>query len=206
MDNLNDLFKNKRIIEVPKSRIVVYEGHDVNRIYRIVSGFIKVYTIAGANAQRVVFIYKPGDIFPLTTFLSGESVTRFFYETMTPASVQYITPKQLENKLKGNLQLGIEMIGYTGYLDRLFLDRVNSMVSTKDPLSKIKALLQSFCDRLSTRGSIVTLDIPLSHRIIASMCGISVQEAIKQMRFLKSERVIFSDDGVKIDRQKLKKL
>jgi CRP-like cAMP-binding protein len=206
MSTLDELFQTKKIITAPQGRIIVYEGHEVNKIYRVANGYIKVYAISGANNQRVLFIYKPGDIFPLTTFLSGDTIARFFYETMTPTTLQCITPKQLENQLKDNLQLGEEVIGYTDYLDRIFLDRINNMVSGQEPLNKIKALLLSFCDRIDTKNNIVTLEMPLSPRLIANMCGITAREAIKQINFLKSENIIFLGGSLKVDRQKLKKL
>jgi CRP-like cAMP-binding protein len=205
MDILNSLFHNKKMLEVAKEKIIVFEGHSVNKIYRVVQGYVMVYTIAGANTKRVLFIYMPGDIFPLTTFLSGHSVARFFYEAIAPTTLQSITSKQLENKLLNNLELGEEIIAYSQYLDGLFLRRVNSMVSSKSPQIKVKDLLLFICDRAYTRKNIVDAEPLLNENLIASMCGISSKEALRQISNLKTANIISSSGGLKINRQKLKK-
>jgi CRP-like cAMP-binding protein len=156
--------------------------------------------------QRTIFIYKPGDIFPLTTFLSSHRVARFFYEALSPTTLQYITPKQLENKLINNLELGEEIIAYTSYLDNQFLERVNSMVSDKRPQSKVKDLLLFICDRNYPKKNTVDIDILIDANLVASMCGISSKEAEQQINILKSADIISSSGGLKINRQKLKKL
>jgi CRP-like cAMP-binding protein len=206
MNSLDALFTDKKIIEAPKGKIIVYEGHSIKKIYRVLNGYVKVYTIAGANKQRILFIYKPGDVFPITTFLSGDSAARFFYEAMTPATLQCITPKQMEGKLLNNLRLGEAIISYTNLLDRQFLSRVNNMVSDKDPLSKVKTLLFFFCERAGSTESMVKINLPLTSRVIASMCGISVKEASVQFDYLKSKGIVTAGSGLTINKQKLQAL
>jgi CRP-like cAMP-binding protein len=206
MNALSALFSDKKVTEVPNGKIIVYEGHKINKIYQVTSGYVKVYTVVGANTQRILFICKAGDVFPLTTFLSGHDAARFFYEAMTPATLQYITPKQLEHKLLNNLPLGEEIIGYTNYLDRQFLERVNNMVSSNEPLVKIKSLLLFLCNRSGANGNKVILDVPLNSKLFASMCGISTKEALKQVRYLKSEKIIVQNDELNVDMRKLQKL
>jgi CRP-like cAMP-binding protein len=205
MSKLDSLFENKKIIEAPKGKIIVYEGHNVNKIYRVIQGYVKVYTIAGSSMHRMIFIYKPGDIFPLTTFLSSHRVARFFYEALSPTILQCITPKQLENKLINNLELGEEIIAYTSYLDNQFLERVNSMVSDKRPQSKVKDLLLFICDRNYPKKNIVDIDILFDSNLVASMCGISSKEAEQQINILQFAEIISSSGGLKINTQKLKK-
>jgi CRP-like cAMP-binding protein len=206
MNALSALFSDKKVIEAPKGKIIVYEGHKINKIYQVTSGYVKVYTVVGANTQRILFICKAGDVFPLTTFLSGHDAARFFYETMTLSTLQYVTPKQLEHKLFNNLPLGEEIIGYTNYLDMQFIERVNNMVSSKEPLDKLKSLLIFLCNRAGAKDNIAKLDLPLNSNLIASMCGIPKKEALKQIKLLKSERIIVQNDELNIDIRKLQKL
>ena len=206
MSTLLSLFENKKNLALPKGKIIIYEGHKINKIYYVASGYIKVYAIAGANVQRILFIYKPGDIFPLTTFLSGSPVARFFYESMTDASLQYITPIQFENKLKNNLELGEELIRYTSNLDEKFIQRINSMVSEHSPLSKVRSVLLFICERAGSGDHMSKLHVPLPKRTIASMCGMNTSEVSKQLNFLKSKKIIFISNGIIVDKQKLERL
>jgi CRP-like cAMP-binding protein len=206
MNRLDTLFQTKKCIEVNAGKIIVYEGHQVNKIYRIVSGYVKVYTIVGAHKERILFIYKKNDIFPLTTFLSGHSVARFFYEAVTPTTLQHISPKQLEAKLLNNLMLGEEIVRYTQKLDRKFLERVNDMVSGKSSISKIKSLLFFLAELAEGKDNRVTIALPISPKLVAAMSGMNSQEALRQLRFLKSKDIISISDGLVIDTEKLKKL
>jgi CRP-like cAMP-binding protein len=203
---LDELFLGKKTITLDKGKIIVYEGHVVNKVYRISQGHVKVYTVVGADIQRILFVYKPGDIFPLTTYLSGQKVARFFYETLSPTTLQYITPKQLETSLKDNLELGEAILHYTSFLDKQFLERVNNMVSSKDPLSKVKTLLSFLCEKTGSKANLETIALPLTPSTIASMSGITTKEASQQLEFLESLNIISSNDGIIIDKQKLKKL
>jgi CRP-like cAMP-binding protein len=203
---LDELFKNKKTIALDKGKIIVYEGHAANKVYRISQGYVKVYTVVGANIQRILFIYQPGDIFPLTTILSGQKVARFFYETLSPTTLQYITPKQLEANLRNNLELGEVILQYTSLLEKQFLERVNNMVSSKDSLSKVKTLLNLLCEKAGSKANLGTIALPLTPSTIASMSGITIKEALQQLEFLESLNIISSNDGIVIDKQKLKKL
>jgi CRP-like cAMP-binding protein len=205
VNELTKLFENSKPIEIPKGKIIVFEGHEVNKVYLIKEGYVKVYTVVGANTQRILFIYRPNDVFPLTTILSGHKVARFYYETMTPTTLLHITPRQLEHKLLNNLPLAEEIIGYTSYLDRQFLERVNNMVSNKEAFSKLRSLLFFLCNRTGTNGNFVRLDLPLNSSVLASMSGITTKEAFRLLKLLKTEKVITQNDGFNIDIRKLLK-
>jgi CRP-like cAMP-binding protein len=140
-DSFRILFKDSKLLNIPQGKIVIYEGHEVNKVYYIVSGYIKVYAIVGANIQRVPFIYRSGDIFPLTTFLADVGVARFFYEAMTDVKVYCITTKHLEKKLIGNLGLAEDLIRFSDKTDEQFVQRVNDLISIGNPRAKVKNLL-----------------------------------------------------------------
>jgi CRP-like cAMP-binding protein len=206
MNKLHNLFLGKKTIEIPKGKIILYEGHEVDKIYRLIKGYVKIYTVAGANVQRIILIYRPGDVFPLATFLSSQGVARFFYESMTPVTLQYITPKQLERKMRGNLPLGEAIISYINSLDHQVVQRVNNMVSNRDPLSKVKLLLLFICERYGSRNNLTKIDLPLTPKTIASMCGIPTKQASQQLKFLKNNNAISTNGSLLINQQKLKAL
>jgi CRP-like cAMP-binding protein len=202
-DSFRILFKDSKLLNIPQSKIVIYEGHEVNKVYYIVSGYIKVYAIVGANIQRVPFIYRSGDIFPLTTFLADVGVARFFYEAMTDVKVYCITPKHLEKKLIGNLELAEDLIKFSDKTDKQFVQRVNDLISIGNPRAKVKNLLLFLAQAENSREPHIALEIKLSAKDIAGLCGISREEALKQLKFLKSSAIIANSGNTVIDRQKL---
>jgi CRP/FNR family cyclic AMP-dependent transcriptional regulator len=203
---IQNLFKGARARNIPKGKIVIYEGHAVDKIYYILSGYVKVYTIVGTATQRIPFVYQAGDVFPLTTFLSGGGIARFFYEAMTPVRALCVTSKKLESKIIGNLELAEELIGHTSAIDEQFIRRVNDLVGVKDPLSKVKNLLIFLSGKEGPTSTSVQLDLHLSARDVANMCGISREEAMRQLNFLKSHEIISTSGSITINTEKLHSL
>jgi CRP-like cAMP-binding protein len=133
-------------------------------------------------------------------------VARFFYEAMTDVQVRFITPRQLENKLIGNLELAEDLIRFSSKTDEQFVRRVNELISIGNPLIKVKNMLLFLAQNENPRSPYITLDLKLSAKDIAGMCGISREEALKHFRFLKSNDIVSVSGTTVIDRQKLLKL
>src|SRR3990167_1979739 len=113
MTPLLDLFKSASDRHFPKGQIILYEGDPVKQLYRIDEGFIKVYNILADGTERIIFIYGPGDVFPLTSYLSGFGVARYFYECMKVVEVKVMNLTDFENEIKGKFELAQEMIRYS---------------------------------------------------------------------------------------------
>lgn len=204
--NLSELFEGLSAKDLPKGRFILRECDEVKNIYYIVSGFVKVYTFVNTGDQRIVFIYKQGDVFPLPAFLSGNNITRFFTETMTPVRILTLSSKQLEKKVKDNLQMGELLIKYTTSIDHQLVKRVNDIISTDPPLAKTVASLKFLVNRLGRGRSLVHIDLPLGPKDIAALSGLSNAEASAQMAYLKSQGVVAKTGSLVIDRNKLKEL
>lgn len=164
-----------------------------------------MYTFVNTGAQRIVFIYKPGDVFPLTTYLSGSNIARFFYETIAPVEVKMLHSKQLEKKLQDNLDMGELLIEYTTTIDQQFIKRVNDMVSNTSPLDKVITLLSFLMNKFGTGKEEVHIDLPVTLKDIANMCGLEREEAAKQLVLLKDNGVTCHSHSFVINASQLKK-
>jgi CRP-like cAMP-binding protein len=203
---LKKLFKNQRIKSFSKGNILIYEGDQVKKIYYIISGFVKVYTVVNTNEQRIIYIYKPGDIFPLTTYLSGSHTARFFYESMNPATMRCISIKKFEQKVEGNYELGEALVQYTNNIDKQFLRRVNDIVSRGDDLSKVISLLNFLYQKFGTDQSQTNIILPLTPMELSCMCSLSRDETLKQLRKFKTAGVNYNSSSIIIDTAAFRKL
>jgi CRP/FNR family cyclic AMP-dependent transcriptional regulator len=203
---LQGLFKSCRTKNLVKGRLVLYEGNEVENIYYIVSGYIKVYTVVNSQEQRIIYIYKAGDVFPLTTYLSGSNIARFFYECMSPVELKAMTSKRFEEKAEGNYELGEALLQYTTSIDQQFLRRVNDMISTSSALEKILSLLNFLMNKFGTGKDQMHINLPISLKDIANMCGLTREEIAKQLVYLKNSGVTYSSHSFTIDKAKLKAL
>lgn len=138
---IQQLFVNGRVRRLPRGQIVIYEGDPVTNLYFLAAGYVKVYSILASGSERIIFIYGPGDMFPITSYLSGAGVTRYFYECLTEAEMRLIAPEYLRNKIKDNLELGEALMQYANFMNQQFVARID-MLAAAGAKYKIIALLE----------------------------------------------------------------
>jgi len=203
---LESLFTDLPVREFRKGQILIYEGDTVDNIYLLVSGYVKVSNILANGSQRTIIIYKPGDSFPLTSFLSGEGVARYFYECMTDVQVRARPQADFQAMIKGDLEIGEQLIAYTYKMSQQFVERIETL-SAQGARSKVISLLAYLSKRVGApEGDKVKLNIPLTSQEIADMCSLTRETASLQIIRLKKEGVVNGRQHLYLDKKKLKKL
>lgn len=202
---LEGLFGSSPIKHYPKRQIIIYEGDPPTNIYLIVKGYVKVYNILGTGAQRIIFIYGPGDTFPLTSFLSQAGVVRYFYETITEVEVRILPAAKLEGALRNDIETGEKLIRYTMNVNQQFFQRIDSLAA-KDAKRKIVSLLNFLVAKAGTEGPKSRIGVPLTSQDIADMCGLTRETASSQMQNLRKAGVITGFKALTVNLPKLDKL
>lgn len=200
------LFKDLPVRKLSKSQIIIYEGDSINNIFWLASGYVKVSNILVDGTQRTIFIYAPGDAFPLTSFLSGAGVARYFYECMSDVEIKVMPQAEFQRLIKGNLAIGEELIAYTYRLNMQFVDRIETL-SARSARHKVAALLKYLAERVGAEhGGKIRLEISLTTQEIANMCGLTRETTSVQLIKLKKAGIIDGRRHLIIDRQKIMKL
>ena len=202
---MEDIFREARQRRLSKGQILIYEGDPISNLFRIMEGYVKVYNIQSDGAARIIFIYSPNDMFPLTTFLSGVGIGRYFYECMTDVNLQIIPQARFQELLRGNLNAGEEFIHYTMDISQQFLERISAL-SSNSAHRKVVSLLHYLVERAGTEldAGASKLKIPLTSQDIADLCGLSRETVTIQLSKLKKSGVISGTRFLTIDTSKLK--
>jgi CRP/FNR family transcriptional regulator len=158
-----------------------------------------------SGAERIIFIYGPGDIFPLTSYLSGAGVARYFYECMTDAEVQMIPAQTFGQKLHDEVAVGETLLYYINSVNLDFYKRVD-ILSVNDARRKVVATFAFLANKLDVDADKVKLDMPLTSQDVADMCGITRETASLQLHRLREKGVISGYRNIFIHTKKLKKL
>jgi CRP-like cAMP-binding protein len=169
---LKKLFRKQRIKSFSKGQILIYEADEIDRIYYNAEGFIKVYTVVNADVQRI----------------------------MTDAELRIISAKKFEEKIMGNYELGEALVQYTTNIDKQVLRRVNDMVSSADSLSKLNSLLNFLYQKFSADRSQTEIILPMSVKDVASMSGLSREEAVRCLARFKNRGVSYSSTRLVINK------
>lgn len=203
---MDKLFSDLPVRKFRKGQILIYEGDPIENIYLLVDGYVKVSNILANGSQRTIIIYKPGDSFPLTSFLSGEGVARYFYECMTEVEARARPQADLQALIKGDLAMGEQLITYTYKMSQQFVERIETL-SAQSARSKVISLLAYLAKRVGIpEGSKIKLNVPLTSQEIADMCSLTRETASLQMIKLKKEGVVDGRRHLYLDKIKLKRL
>lgn len=204
---MNQLFSDLPVRRLSRGQILIYEGDTVENIFLLLKGYVKVSNVMITGSQRTIFIYTPNDAFPLTSFLSGAGVARYFYECMTDVELKAMPQNRFEDLIKGNLKLGEELITYTYKLNLQFVDRIE-ILSAHSARHKVASLLIFLASKAGTKQNDGTtrLDIPLTSQNIADMCSLTRETASMQLIKLKKDGIVSGGRHLHIDLPKLQKL
>lgn len=202
---LDELFASSPLRRFPRRQIVIYEGDPPDNIYFITEGYVKVYNILGSGAQRIIFIYGPGDVFPLTSYLSQAGVVRYFYECVSDTQLRVLPAGELEKKIKDDISTGESLIRYTYGINQQFFQRIDTLAA-KEAKRKVVSLLLFLVSKTGTPGDQSQIQIPLTSQDVADMCGLTRETASSQMHKLRNIGVITGFKAISANVPKLEKL
>lgn len=203
---MEELFNGLPMRKFRRGQILIYEGDPIENIYWLVSGYVKVFSILANGGQRTIIIYNPGEAFPLASFLSGEGVTRYFYECMTDVEVKSRPQAKFQQMIRGNLELGEELISYTYNLSQQFVERIETL-SAQSSRSKLISLLNYLARKSGKKsGDSIKLAVPLTTKEIADMCGLTRETASLQLIRLRKEGVVSGRRHLCIKESKFRKI
>ena len=161
------------------------------------------YNILADGTERIIFIYGPVDVFPLTSYLSGFGVARYFYECMKVVKVKVMNLTDFENEIKGKLKLAQEMIKYSYLINTQFIQRID-MLSVNDTRRKIISLLVFLLAKAGDKSG--KLNLVLTTKDFADMAGVTRETVSVQLNKLRRDGVISGDHLIKVDINYLNKL
>lgn len=189
-----DLFKDSPSREYKKDQVLIYEGDPVSSLFYIEKGYVKIYNIINSGSERIIFIYGPGDVFPLSTYLSGSLIMRYFYVSMSDVEVRAIPADRLRSRIRNDIEVGEALVAYTNTINSQFLQRIE-ILSVNDARRKIIALLAFLVKKAGSKGLISVLDLHLTQQDIADMSGLTRESASRQLVRLRKEGLILKSNG-----------
>lgn len=195
MSAISSIFKEQER-KYPKKQILLYQAEQTSSVFRIKSGFVKVYDINSEGTEKLLLILGPGDIYPLVwTFGESDSLL-YFYESMTDTEIQVISRKSLMENIDHDHQLTKELLKYfVGYTKQLML-RIECLEAT-NAQHKVAQVLQYLASSYGKKNSnkLVDISVPVTHQDMANMAGLSRETASIQVKDLESKKILKQERG-----------
>lgn len=89
--SIADLFNDLPFRHYPQKHMIVYQGDKLDRIYYIISGYVRMYNITSKGNERTLSILGPGESIPL---IQAETAN-YFYDAFTDVDAAYCSYEEV---------------------------------------------------------------------------------------------------------------
>ena len=195
MASLTSVFDDAHMRNYPKGQILLYQGEKTNDVFRITSGYVKVYDVTAQGAEKLMILLGPGDIFPLIWTFRGNDSLNYFYETIDETEVAVVPREGLITSLKTSHQFTVHLLEYFVERSSDLMKRIECIegTSAKHKVAQVlDYLAHSHGDEIAEEAYKVR--IPITHQMIADMAGITRETASLQLKKLEKGKMIKNTD------------
>lgn len=195
--------------DYPEGQIVLYQGEKTLDLYRITEGFIKVYDIDAKGNEKVVFILGKGNMFPVIPAVQGVDSYYYFYQALTDITIDVISQTGFRKRLKKDHEFAINTLDYFAALLHDLFFRVECIEST-DAKHKVARVLSYLIRHHGKKTGLnkKVIMVPLTHKLIADMSGLTRETASIQLKELETKSIVSKNKAglLVVDKNKLSKL
>jgi len=202
-----EFFSKYPLKKFKKGQILFEPNEDFKGIYFVKSGYLRVYDVGKDGKESSIQLFKPLFYLSSINFKTGIK-NRHFIEALTPVEVWLAPGKEYTEFLEKHAKLKEE-------IDNNFLEKFIDMTSymaqliAGDAYSKVASLIKSLAEEFgsSKNNKTVTIKFKITHKIIASLTGLTRETVTLQMLKLEKDGLIDNDRRqiVVQDMAKLKK-
>lgn len=189
LDKLNQFFSSFGTTTYKKGDILLCPGETSTSVFYINKGFVKAYRISEEGEELTLVILKQTDFFPMTCGINNTPNSHYF-ESLTPLEV-FKAPQDLFLRfIKMSPEIFFELADHI--LNRFggLLTRMEYLVVSR-AYTKVAATLlvcaKSFGER---SGETIVVRVPLTHKDIATLAGITRETTCLEMKKLEQKGLI----------------
>lgn len=183
---LENFLDSKRPIKYKKGELIFRPGDSIENGIYIKSGFLRAYTVCKDGQEVTLNLFRPSSLLP-TFFCPEKTLCSYYLEALTPVEVIRLPRQEMMEMIGKDKELLVEFLDNTFSECREMLNRVESLASG-DAYSKVVSVLLSVVK--GSKKADVPVGFALTHRLIASMTGLTRETVTLQMLKLKKQGFI----------------
>lgn len=189
--SVDEFFSKFQSMSYKKGEIILRAEDVPYGVYYLQSGFVRQYLLSPTGETFIVHIFKPGSFFPLTWILN-ETPNVYHFEAMTPATIIRAPKDQFVSFLSDHAdvlmyatkRLAAGIAGFTNRVAQLVLD---------DAYTKTILLILYYAENFGEQVKEgIALQVPLTHREIASWIGTTRETASLQVETLLKKGILMT--------------
>lgn len=200
---LEEFFSKYKIAKYNKGEIIAKPGEKLDFVGFIKSGYVRVYMLNDKGQEVTMQFFKP--ILYFTTIMAMTEVeNRYYFEAVSPVEM-YVCPKdEAVEYFKKDIEAGTGLIKSIMTAFLALTDQIGYLLSGT-AYNKIAAILVSLT---STRNSGGKIDFGITHKMLASLTGLTRETVTLQMIKLDKAKIIQnkSKKVIILDEERLRKI
>ena len=153
------------------------------------SGYVRLYTISENGQEISLNIFSPGSFLPLV-MTDNKAKNQYYFEAMTSVQTWHLPQKEAPVLIEENPDLILPLLDNSLFGTGSLLSRIESLASGNAYTKVISVFLLLLSDRVKQNEKNIRVDIPLTHRIIASLTGLTRETVTLQMLKLKKKGLV----------------
>jgi CRP-like cAMP-binding protein len=157
-----------------------FEGDDTQRVYRIISGMLRLFRHAAGGARQITDFVLPGELIPF----ADAGAHSFTAEAVTPVTLTSYPRSQFEQYLKSTPAIAPFLLSNIATTHRYA-----SVHACQPAKPRIAAFLVRFAERNDVRAG-DRLEIPMPRLDIADHLGVTVDAVCRTIAALRDERIV----------------
>lgn len=172
-----------------KRRAMILNSHDAistTNVFYIKSGYIRVYRISEDGEELTLTILKPGDFFPLT-YGFHSSQQHYYLEAITQLELWKAPQEQFLQFIRKDADIFYELTNRVFVRFDGFLTRFEYLVFSNAYIKVSTTLLMCAKELGEENGDQIVVKVPLTHKDIATMVGITRETTSLEMKKLEKK-------------------
>lgn len=190
MATLTSVFDDAHVRKYPKGQILLYQGEKTNDVFRIRSGYVKVYDVNSSGIEKLLIILGPDDLFPLVwTFRSPEAL-HYFYESIDTTELAVVSRQKLISSLSKSHKFTVHLLEYFVERTSDLMKRIECIEGTSAK-HKVAQTLEYLAHALGdpVKSDELKVKVPITHQMIGDMAGITRETASLQLKQLEKLKI-----------------
>jgi len=182
-------FKKYPLTKYRKGGIILEPGEEFPGIIFVKSGYVRVYTLFKNKKQVTLQMFRPTLYFSLIGAITKQ-VNHHYFEAITPAELWVAPMKETLEYVEKDKELKDDL------MKTILSELVEMSVSmgeyiTGNARNKVAGIIKYLGERFGkTKRDKVWIKFKVSHKLVASLTGLTRETVTLQMLKLKKEKII----------------
>jgi CRP-like cAMP-binding protein len=188
---LDELLRDARTKRIPAGQIIAYEGDTPHEVFILANGAVQIYDIDDQGNEKILHIVKPRALIPFAFFSGLRRPLRWYYSAISDCELFVFPLDELKSKTRSDGTLAEILTNNFSDDVHELLVRLSSLGKTT-VTDKVIAALRFLAVHHSTRqgSGWWQVDFPVSHQLIANLCGTTRESAALVMKDLQTQGLV----------------